>query len=168
MTQEEMKQEFLELYNIMANSNNVENMHTFGEVMREMMEYLIQTKPDVALDMIQKLESIEWDNYLTQKEADKIIAGMNPKAPWSREVWKQAMSQLDLPTEEEPYYNCHALFVEMNKQYSDHAETIARDILRKPLAEIPAEVIVPAMHSLAIDLLKDRDKVYNIRSYFSL
>ena len=168
MTQEEMKQEFNELFNIMANSNNVENMRTFGNVQRRMFEWFVSNKTDLALEFLEELSSIEWDNYLTQKEADKIIAGMNPKAPWSREVWKQAMSQLDLPTEEEPYYNCHALFVEMNKQYSDHAETIARDILRKPLTEIPAEVIVPAMHSLAIDLLKDRDKVYNIRSYFSL
>ena len=168
MTQEEMKQEFNELFNIMANSNNVENMRTFGNVQRRMFEWFVSNKTDLALEFLEELSSIEWDNYLTAREADKIIAGMNPKAPWSREVWKQAMSQLDLPTEEEPYYNCHALFVEMNKQYSDHAETIARDILRKPLAEIPAEVIVPAMHSLAIDLLKDRDKVYNIRSYFSL
>ena len=168
MTQEEMKQEYHELYNIMASSNDVENMHTFGQVQKKMFEWFAANKPDLAQEFLDELSSIEWDNYLTAREADKIIAGMNPKAPWLRDVWKQAMNQLGLQMEEEPYYNCHALYVEMNKQYSDHAETIARDILKKPLSEIPTDVIVPAMYSLAIDLLKDRDKVYEIRSYFGL
>ena len=168
MTQEEMKQEFHELYNLMANSNEVTNMHTFGQVQKKMFDWFATNKPELAQEFLEELSSIEWDNYLTSREADAILSRMNPKAPWPRDAWKQVMNQLGLPLEEEPYYNSCALLVEMNKQYSDHAETIARDILKKPLSEIPADVIVPAMYSLALDLLKDRDKVYNIRSYFSL
>lgn len=93
---------------------------------------------------------------------------MQPKAPWSHEVWRNAMQSLGLPTEEEPYYNSCALWVEMNKQYTDHAQTIADNILKKPLAEIPTEQIVTGIHALALDLLKDRDKVYCIRNYFGL
>lgn len=163
-----MKKEFYELYDMMAMSHDVENMRTFGDVHKEMMEWMISNRPADAQAWIEKLESIKWCNYLTPKEAEKIVDGMIPKAPWSRDVWKNAMAQLGLPLEEEPYYNSCALWVEMNKQYSDHAQTIADNILKKPLSEIPSEQLVKGMHAMAIDVLKDRDKHYCIRKYFNL
>lgn len=123
---------------------------------------------DLAQEWIGKLESIKWCNYLTPKEAEKIVSEMVPRAPWSREVWKNAMQSLGLPMEEEPYYNSCALWTEMNKQYSDHAQTMADKVWKKPLNTIPAEEIVPVIHALALDLLKDKDKVYCIRKYFSV
>ena len=168
MTAEEMKKEFYELYDMMAMSHDVENMRTFGNVHKEMMEWMIQNKPDLAQEWIGKLESIKWCNYLTPKEAEKIVSEMVPRAPWSREVWKNAMQSLGLPMEEEPYYNSCALWVVMNQVYTDHAQTIADNILKKPLNTIPAEEIVPVIHALALDLLKDKDKVYCIRKYFSV
>ena len=153
---------------MMAHSQNPAFMHVFGMVHKEMMEWFIANKPELAQEWIEKLESIRWHQYLTVKEAEKIVDGMSPKAPWKRDVWKQTMTQLDLPMEEEPYYNSCSLWCEMNKQYSDHAETIARDILKKPLNEIPVEQIVPGIRSMALDVLKDKDHVYNIRKYFSL
>jgi hypothetical protein len=168
MTQEEMRNEFNALYNMMANSQNPAFMHVFGMVHKEMMEWFIANKPELAQEWIEKLESIRWHQYLTVKEAEKIVDGMSPKAPWKRDVWKQTMTQLELPMEEEPYYNSCSLWCEMNKQYSDHAETIARDILKKPLNEIPVEQIVPGIRAMALDVLKDKDHVYNIRKYFSL
>jgi hypothetical protein len=93
---------------------------------------------------------------------------MMPKAPWTRDVWKNAMQSLGLPLEEEPYYNSCALWVVMNQVYTDHAQTIADNILKKPLAEIPSDQLVPLIRALAIDLLKDKDKVYSVRSYFGL
>jgi len=48
MTQEEMKKEFNALYDMMAHSENVEFMHTFGKVHREMMDWFIQNKPEQA------------------------------------------------------------------------------------------------------------------------
>lgn len=163
-----MTKEFYALYNMMANSQNPAYMHVFGMATQEMFKWFVANKPDLAQEWLEKLESIRWHQYLSQKEAEKIVDGMVPKAPWKRDVWKQAMTQLELPMEEEPYYNSCALWTEMNKQYSDHAETIARDILKKPLAEIPAEQIVPGIRAMALDLLKDKDHVYNIREYFHL
>ena len=166
-TPQELKDRYSALYAEMAASGNQKNMEVFGHVMTEMMDYLIQTKPDVAEEMIDKLESIRWHQYLTQKEAEKIVDGMMPKAPWKRDVWKQAMESLGLPMEEQPYYNSCALWAEMNKQYSDHGESVA-ELLGMPLADIPADKIVPAMRSMALDLLKDKDDVYHIRAYFNL
>ena len=62
MTQEEMKKEFHALYNKMANSNEVAYMHVFGQVHKEMMEWFIQNKPELAQEWLDKLESIKWKN----------------------------------------------------------------------------------------------------------
>ena len=168
MTQEEMKKEIYELYDMMAMSHDVKNMKIFGDVHKEMMEWLIQSNPSKAQEWIEKLESVRWCNYLTKKEAEKIVSEMVPKAPWSYDVWKNAMTQLGLPMEDEPYYNSYALWVVMNQVYTDHAQTIADNIIKKPLAQIPAEQIVPGIRALALDLLLDKDKRYCVRSYFGL
>ena len=152
----------------MAQSKDPKNMNAFGHVMNEMMDWMIAKQPAEAQEWIEKLASIKWDNYLTPKEAEKIVANMQPKAPWPRDVWNQAMDQLGLQKEEEPYYNPCALWVVMNQVYTDHAQTIADNIIKKPLAEIPADQIVPGIRALAVDLLKDRDKNYKVRTYFGL
>ena len=162
-----MKEKYIELYNYMANSQNTAYMKVFGHTMTEMMDWFIVNKPDIAEEWLCKLESIKWNNYLTPKEADKIVSSMNPKAVWSKEVWKQAMDNLGIATEETPCYNSCSLWVLMNAVYSDSSHTIA-DIMGKPLAEIPAEKMIRAVHALSIDKLKDADKHFNIRSYFGI
>lgn len=93
MTPEEMRKKFDGLYQLMAMSENVHFMKVFGNVHKEMMDWFITNKPTEAQEWLCKLESIRWKNYLTEKEAEKIVANMNPKAPWSREQWKSAMEK---------------------------------------------------------------------------
>lgn len=162
-----MKKKFNELYQIMATSENVDFMRVFGNVHKEMMNWFIANKPEAAEEWLCKLESIKWHNYLTPKEAEKIVAAMKPTAPWSRDAWKTTLDKMGIVTSEEPYYNSCALWTTMNMIYSDSAQSIA-DIIGKPLAEIPAEQMVKAVHSLAIDKLKDADHRFHIRSYFGL
>ena len=133
-----------------------------------MMDWFIANKPDLAQEWLDKLESIKWHQYLTRKEAENIVARMNPSAPWKYDVWQAAMTKLGIAMEEQPYYNAYALWCEMNKQYSDHAESLSEKVWKKPLSTIPAEEIVPAIHALAVDVLRDKDGVYDIRSYFGL
>jgi len=161
-----MRNEFRALYNMMAGSNKVENMHVFGNVHKEMMEWFIVNKPDLAQEWLDKLESIRWCQYLTPKEADKIIAGMDPKAPWSREQWKNAMESFGLPLEEQPCYNRCALFVEMSKMYSDFGDNIA-EMLGKPLVPTDKDIIA-ACYKMALKTLKDKDGIYDIRKYFNV
>ena len=159
-----MKDRYTGLYDYMAASRDPKNMKAFGCVMTEMMDYLITNKPDVAEEMIDKLESIKWHQYLTPKEAEKIVAGMDPKAPWPRDQWKSVMEGFGLPLEEAPYYNSCALWVEMNKIYSDYGEEIA-SLLGKPLQPTDKDIIT-ACYKMALKNLKDKDDVYNIRKYF--
>jgi hypothetical protein len=163
-TPQELKDRYTGLYDYMANSRDPKNMKAFGCVMTEMMDYLIQTKPDVAEEMIDQLEAIKWHQYLTPKEAEKIVAGMDPKAPWSRDQWKSAMESFGLPLEEAPYYNRCALWVEMNKIYSDFGTEIAA-LIGKPLSPTDKDII-SACYKMALKNLRDKDGIYDIRKYF--
>lgn len=167
-TPQELKEQYHMLYDYMAQSRDPKNMKAFGRVMTEMMSAMLEKMPAEAQEMVLKLEAIRWRQYLTPKEAETVVAGMNPPAPWKRDVWKKAMDDLGIPTEEPPAYNSCALWAEMNKQYSDHARTIAERFLKMPLESVPAEEIVPGIHALALDTLKDKDGVYDIRAYFGL
>ena len=160
MTTEEMKNEFHALYNMMANSNNVAFMHVFGQVHKEMFEWFLINKPDLAQEWLDKLESIRWKNYVTPKEADKIISAMNPKAPWTREQWKAAMENHGYDLEREPCYNRCALMVTMQMIMSDSSETLSK--------YVESDKLFDAVYHLAVDKLTDKDSRFNIRTYFSL
>lgn len=160
MTQEEMRNEFYTLYNMMANSTNVSYMRTFGQVHKEMMEWMIANKPDLAKEWLDKLESIRWKNYLTAKEAERIVANMVPKAPWSREQWKAAMENHSYPLEKQPCYNSCALWVTMNMIMSDSSETLAKYVDNGNLFKL--------VYGLAIDKLTDKDMMFDVRRYFNV
>jgi len=164
MNAQEMKERYSELYDYMASSGDPKNMKAFGCVMTEMMDVMIQRMPDTAEEMIDKLEGIKWRQYLTPKEAQRIVDGMDPKGPWTREAWKTAMASLGLPLEEYPCFNRCSLWVEMNKVYSDFGDEIA-SLLGKPLSPSDKDIIT-ACYKMALKNLKDKDGVYNIRKYF--
>ena len=159
-----MKDRYTGLYDFMAQSRDPNKMKAFGCVMTEMMDYLVTNKPDVAEEMIDKLESIKWRQYLTPREAERIVSAMDPKAPWSRYTWKNAMESFGLPLEEWPRYNRCALWVEMNKIYSDFGEEIAA-LLDKPLSPSDKDII-SACYKMALKNLNDKDGMYDIRKYF--
>lgn len=160
MDTKEIKQRYRELYDYMAASNKPENMHLFGSVMTEMFDWFAANRPDNAEDWLWKLEAIQWNNYLTPKEADNIVADMEPKGPWSREAWKDEMETQGLELEEVPCYNRCALYVTMNMIYSDSIDSLSK--------YINEDDIFTAIYDLAIDKLKDKDKRFNVRSYFSV
>ena len=163
MNTQEMKQKYTMLYDLMSASGKTANMKLFGEVLTDMMDWMIQNKPDYAQEAIERLCAIKWDNYLTRKEAEKIVSEMVPTAPWSYDLWKKALDALGLTTEHEPEFNSYALWTTMNMLYSDHVETLAM-AMGVSTAEISPEVF----YHLAKDLLKDKDGKFNIRSYFGV
>lgn len=160
MTQEEMRKEFYALYNLMANSGNVAFMRTFGIVHKEMMEWMIQNRPESAQEWIEKLESIRWRNYLTKKEAQAIVEAMDPKAPWTMEQWQDAMQKHGYELQKEPCYNRCAMYVTMNMIYSDSHATLTKYIGNGDVFAV--------IHDLAKDKLEDKDKRFCIRTYFGL
>lgn len=166
MSTTDLKDRYMGLYDYMAASRDPKNMKAFGSVMTEMMDVMLQKMPSEAEDMIDKLEAIKWHQYLTPKEAETIVARMDPKAPWSREQWKNAMASFGLSIEDAPHYNRCALWVEMSKMYSDFGDEIAA-LLGKPLTPTDKDIIA-ACYKMALKTLKDKDGVYDIRRYFGL
>ena len=160
MNAQELKQQYANIYGYMTNSKNPENMIIFGSVMTEMFMWMADNKPDAASDWLEKLLSIRWHNYLTQKEADNIVANMDPQRPWSREQWKQALEQHGYSLEEEPYFNRYALYVTMSMIMSDSFSSISKFV--------GSDKVFDFVYALAIDKLKDKDQVFNVRSYFGL
>ena len=166
MDAKEIMSKFDELYGIMATSTNVKYMRTFGDTMRCMMQDMASKHPELAQEYIEKLCAIKWKNYLTKKEASEIVSDMNPPATWDMQTWLNAMANLGLPTEEEPYYNDYALYVAMNQVISDHGCTVAKILGKESVKDIDTDNLVNYGYNLALDLLKDKDGVYDIREYF--
>lgn len=164
----EMKDEFSELYKVMSASSDVRLMRIFGAVMSSMMCDVIDVHPALAEEYISRFRAIKWRNYLTAKEASGIVQGMNPPAMWDISVWNAVMKKLSLETEEPPYYNSCALYVVMNQVVSDHASSIARLSGKKSISDMQQEDVVECAYLLAVDLLKDKDGMYDIRKYFNI
>ena len=166
MEAKEIMSKFDELYGIMASSTNVKYMHIFGNTMRCMMKDMAAKHPELAQEYLDKLCAIKWKNYLTKNEALDIIGKMNPEATWNMQEWLDEMEKLGFCMEDKPYYNDYALYIAMNQVISDHGETIVAIKGEKSLSDISEEELVEYAYRLAIDLLKDKDGVYNIREYF--
>ena len=155
-----MKEEYEMLYQRMATSGRPEYMKVFGSVMSDMMGWVIANKPDLAKEWIEKLQSIKWKNYLTKNEAENIVSKMNPKAPWSRDQWLNAMEKHGFPLEKEPCYNKCALYTAMNMVMSDSSATL--------LKYVGEDELFSVIYDLAVDKLTDKDEVFKIREYFKV
>lgn len=160
MNTEEMKAKYHALYEHMATSKDTDQMKVFGNVMTAMVDDMLNSSPSKAEEYINRLESIKWKNFLTPKEAEKIVDEMNPKAPWSREQWKSAMEQHGYVMEQQPCYNSCALWVVMNMLMSDSGTTLPK--------YVEADKLFGAVHDLAVDKLKDADGKFMVRDYFGV
>ena len=162
-----MMNAFNGLYNMMATSKEPRYIHAFGETMKCMMKDFMSMKPEMAQEYIDKLSAIEWNNYLTKKEAMAIVANIDPKCGWDFVEWEKTMESMDLRLEDKPYYNKWALFVTMNMLYSDSAKSIAV-IAGKTLEDMPKDELFTDIHMLALDKLEDKDGMFDVRAYFNI
>ena len=141
----------------MAASKDPANMKAFGRVMTEMFLWLADNKLDMAEEWLWKLSAIKWNQYLTKREAEKIVSDM-PCKPWTYDVWQQAMEKAEMPTESEPCYNSYALWVTMNAILCMSGDTISK--------YVGSENVFSAIYDLAVDKLTS-DK-YMIRHMYGL
>ena len=102
------------------------------------------------------------------KEAEQIVANMQPKPLWNRTAWEGMMTNLGLPMQDEPYYNEEALYVTMQMICSDDAETLMSYLGMQDLNNGNRETLFKLVYKLALNKLCDKDKMFNIREYFKL
>lgn len=153
---------FDELYDKMSGSSEIKDMELFGKVMREAMQYIVSHSPAYAEELTEKLEAINYKNYLTRKEAEDIIMSMQPAPKWSIEQMKRMLAASGAPKEEEPYYNECALYTTMAMIASDSIETLTK------YATADENILMEMVYHLAMDKLKDKDGKFCIRKYFDI
>ena len=105
MEQKEIMNMFDKLYTKMSTSSDPNNMHIFGNTMKSMFKDMMELRPDVAQEYLDKLEAINWKNYLSKKEAITIVNSMEPSGGWDVSEWERCMKNQDFRTEDSPYYN---------------------------------------------------------------
>lgn len=161
-----MKEEFKALYEYIINSNDEEKMRVLGQVTKSMMCRLIEKDRQTAREYLDILQSVKWNNYMTETEVDTVIKDMTPSPAWSYSSWKDMIVSLGLTISEEPYYNEHALFVTMSMITSDSGDTIKEWMNTRGVFN--PESFFKFVYALALDKLKDKDGRFDIRKYFNI
>lgn len=163
---EKMIDKYHDMYEDMATSKDPKKMKVFGEVEKWAFKEMVMVAPQKAQQWIDKLEAgLFWNNYLSRAEADVIVAGLVNQdgmrgAHWNYEMFRSAVTSLGGKMSDEPYYNCYALWVVANMLYSDHAKSASE--------YVPKDDMAKYFYSLAVEKLKDRDRVNFVRDYFKV
>lgn len=162
---EHLKKKFDELYNFIISSSDTRKMKMLGWVMKKMMQDTIEAHPQMAEEYLTILESVRWDNYLTEKEAETVVNAMSPAPKWTKQQWLKYMEQSGEGMEHYPCYNRCALYVTMCMIDSDDGETIAMMMGKEGVATNDMDYFA-MVYQFALNKLKDEDGVFNIRRYF--
>lgn len=170
-TKDELMDEYMGLYRKAVSSKDPKKMKVLGEAQTWAFEQMAKVHPDMAENWLSHLEGLEWENFLSEKEAQNIGRRMTSQdgtkgAHWNYEAFGKTVDALGGKLEEKPYYNSYALWAVANMIYSDHAKSIAEDMGYKSVSEVPNEKIALSVYKKAVELFKDPDKGFNVRKYF--
>ena len=154
-----------EMYEDMASSGNKEKMMAFGEAEQWAFKRMAELSPKDAQCWVDKLEAMNWKNYLSKQEAEEVASRLvnqnGVKGPhWGYDVFKNAVEGAGGVMAEKPFYNCYALWAVANMEYSDHYESARKFV---PESEMPKY-----FYSVAVEKLKDVDKPKFVRWYFGV
>ena len=137
-------------------------------ITKEMLQHISQRDPQFSKKILEKLESIEWNQYLSQEEAQQIYNKFQLKPKWDYNTLENHLTKLGIECEHEGCYNKHALLTTMSNIYSKHGHSIAKMLGKMNVNELQDHEIIPHIHIMAIEKLKDKDGYYEIREYFDV
>lgn len=176
MTTQGMMVLFEHLYEDMAQSANVSKMKHFGSAFKQMFKAVANTNPQLAQTTLDYLSAMEYNNYVTADEAievashfindDTAVTGSAEPtrgAHWNMDTVKSFLTPRGMELEDKPYYNWPALWLVMNMEYSDYADTLV-----ELLGDKNGEKLAMACYKMAVRKLKDRDRPHFVREYFDL
>lgn len=165
VSMEDMIKKYDELYEEMASSKDPRRMMAFGDAEKWVFHALAEKHPELADKWLSKLEAGKWNNYLSKKEAEEIVAKLinqdGSRGPhWDYDTFRSAVESLGGMMEDMPYYNCWALFVTANMRYSDNANSASEFV--------PKDMMPKFFYKVAVENLKDVDRPKFIRDYYKL
>lgn len=161
------------LYKMMAEGSDPEKMMIFGKAERHIFHELSEKDPTMANAWLAMLAPVEWNNYLTEEEAEEIgekIVNQDGSTGfhWPAAAFFPAVESLGGAKCDKPYYNKYALLATANMIYSDHAPSIAEDMGYKSPKDVPNERMALSCYRKAVEKLKDQDRPRFVRWYFHL
>lgn len=162
---DEMTKRFEELYDNMALSKDPAKMHVFGNAEKWLFPQLAASQPKLARQWLDKLEASEWNNYLSQSEAEDIVSKLQNQngsrgGKWSFAVFEQAVENKGKCMEHAPYYNKYALWATADMIYSDHARSLSAAV------NDDKEELFELIYAMAVEQLTDPDRPRFVREYF--
>ena len=147
----------------LVKGDNPHIMYLMGSYYKGFVHEINKTHPKAVEDLMGKMEagieSLNWNNYLTEKEANGILATLTPSAIWTTSDVHSACESLGVICEKKPHWNLQSLTVVMNDINSNQGKTL------KSLVATEDEYVV-LIYKLAIDLLEDKDNVRYVRKRF--
>jgi hypothetical protein len=161
----ELIEKYDELYEDMATAKDPMKMMAFGDAEKWMFHNLAQKHPDIAEMWLTRLEASKWNNYISKTEAMEIAGSLvnqdGTHGPhWDYETFKTAVESMGGKMNDEPYYNCWALWLTANMRYSDNYRSAAEFV--------PKDMMPKFFYKVAVENLKDVDRPKFIREYFDL
>lgn len=161
----ELIEKYDELYEDMATAKDPMKMMAFGDAEKWMFHSLAQKHPDIAEMWLTRLEASKWNNYTSKTEAMEIAGSLvnqdGTHGPhWDYETFKTAVESMGGKMNDEPYYNCWALWLTANMRYSDNYRSAAEFV--------PKDMMPKFFYKVAVENLKDVDRPKFIREYFDL
>lgn len=167
MNKEQMEQQFLSRYDGIIQSGDTRQMERLGAMVKRVMGWMIKYEPQVAAQALALLDedtATHYVNWLSEQEAEDIVAQMDPKPKWELDELKKTVEGMGLPTDVPPHFNRWALLTEMLAKKSDEGESLKEAIH----ANDQDERLVRLIYKLAVNDLEDEDGHFRIRRYFKL
>ena len=126
--------------------------------------------PETAVNFLEGLQgSLNYDNYLTEREATSIVSGFRNQDGTNGPKWRdkdaffEKVKSIDGgQVENPPCYNKWALYTEMNKVASDHHSTLMK------YADGDTAKYFEMVYHFAVNQLSDIDRPQYIREYFGV
>lgn len=160
----ELQHKYKEIYHkYLIDGTDVNKMKLWGECDKWEFKYLIEHHPQLAETFFEHrigvLESSSWNNYLTEKEAKKILSLMSPPAKWTIDDVKETCMSMSLIYEKVPFFNLNALATTMNMLMSDHKKSLTETFHDQ------TQLII-FVYKQAVEKLEDADREKFLREYF--
>lgn len=168
MINEQLYQQLIDRYEAIVKSGDNSKMEQLGDMVKRVFRWLCRHEPEVAEQALDILGNDDCYNYLSEPEARNIVSHMQPAPRWTLDDLVLLVHQNNyMQADEPPYYNEWALLTTMCMLLSDSGETLS-EALGMPGHQASSEELLAVVYRLALDKLKDKDKMFNIRKYFNL